>query len=88
MDRGTGPAILRLGPRASRILSSIAQDGSLTVTINAMDYGVFGVVMETYPAEFEYEEDSSTIGVEHNEMDRTLTFRAVGGDNFQLQGDD
>ena len=72
---------LVVGPTSSRSFpdgDSVVTGGSLMVTIDAMDYGLLGVVMETYPTRFEYVEDSSTIGVEHNEMDRTLTFALLG----------
>ena len=63
------------GPRASRTFapSSVTEGGDVRVTVEVMDYGTLGAVVEAIPMGFTYVMDSSSL--EDVEMDgRELTF--------------
>ena len=74
------PLAAQAGPSASRSLSvdSVAAGGELTVTITADGYGIFGDVVETLPAGFDYV--SSDLPDDQVTLDgQTVRFGLIGG---------
>ena len=69
------------GPRASRMISpaSVAGGGTVRVTVEAMDYGALGAVVETLPAGFDYVSGSIA---EAEENGREITFPLLGETSF------
>ena len=76
----TAPAVS--GPSASRGLPSLVDSGAnFTVSISAMDYGLFADVVETLPEGFTYV--SNSLGEDSVEQaDQTLTFTLLGETSF------
>ena len=71
------------GPRASRTFapSSVTEGGDVRVTVEVMDYGTLGAVVEKLPAGFDYVSGSSSIAdVEENGRD--ITFPLLGELSF------
>ena len=69
------------GPRASRTFapSSVTEGGDVRVTVEVMDYGTLGAVVEMLPAGFDYV-SGSIAGVEENGRD--ITFPLLGETSF------
>ena len=71
------------GPRASRTFapSSVTEGGDVRVTVEVMDYGTLGAVVEMLPAGFDYVSGSSSIA-DVGENGRDITFVLLGELSF------
>ena len=69
------------GPRATRTFapSSVTEGGDVRVTVEVMDYGTLGAVVEMLPAGFDYV-SGSIAGIEENGRD--ITFPLLGETSF------
>ena len=86
----SSPLAAETHPSATRSLdpATVEPGGTVTVTITAENYGRFGRVMETLPAEFEYVDGSSSIDLSPGGTDHAqgvLAFNLLGDSEVSYQ---